>query len=152
MKVETLRDILHWTRELHQYLADCTEHCATRNENQRAKLLLQYLADHERKLAHTLERFEQTASQNALNTWVYDYFGERPMTRHASCDGPFSAVGAHEAMAEVMKLHEEVLSLYHYLQGRADTASMRELLDELTDLEEHQAMQMTHDANRFEDL
>lgn len=152
MKVETLRDILHWTRELHEYLANCTKHCATRNEDQRAKLLLQYLADHERKLAHTLKRFEETASPKALDTWVYDYLDQYPVTRHLSCDEPYSAAGAREAMAEVMNLHEQVLALYHYLQGRADTGSMRELVDQLTELEEHQAMQMTHDANRFEDL
>lgn len=152
MEVETLRDILHWTRELHQYLADCIKRGATRNEDQRAKLLLDYLADHERKLAHTLERFEETASPKALDSWVYEYLDRTPITRLPASDRSFSAAGAREAMAEVIELHEQVLSLYHYLQGRAETASTRELLDELTDLEQHQTMQMVHNANRFEDL
>ena len=89
MQVETLNDVMKWTREAHQYLANCMQHCAGKNEGARAKLLLGYLADHEQKLVKVLDEFEKTASANALNTWCVEYLHKHPITRHEKCEKPF---------------------------------------------------------------
>lgn len=70
MQVETLKDVINWTREAHQHLASCMQHCAGENESARAKLLLDYLTDHEQKLVKVLDEFEETANVSALNTLI----------------------------------------------------------------------------------
>ena len=152
MQIETLKDVLHWTTEFHQHLSQCLTHCADSNENTRAKLLLDYLATHETKLAQILHRFEQTANTNALNTWCYEYLDKHPIIQHNQCDKPFAKMNTHEIMGIIVDQHEQLISLYRYLQSRADTVSAQELLGNLTSLEEHEAMQMMQSANRLEDI
>ena len=52
MKVETLRDVLHWTSEFHQHLSECLKRGADKTDNTRAQMLLNYLSEHEEKLLH----------------------------------------------------------------------------------------------------
>jgi hypothetical protein len=46
MQIETLKDVLHWTREFHQHLSQCLSHCADKNMDERARMILAYLSDH----------------------------------------------------------------------------------------------------------
>lgn len=51
MQIETLKDVLHWTKEFHNQLSRCLRECADENQDARAQMLLTYLAAHEEKLA-----------------------------------------------------------------------------------------------------
>ena len=41
MQIETLNDVLNWTRDFHQHLARCLHHCNDRHQSERARLLLE---------------------------------------------------------------------------------------------------------------
>lgn len=152
MQIETLNDVLDWTLNFHQHLSKCLEHCSSTQESERAKLLLQYLASHEKKLSNVIEDFQQTASSSALNTWCYEYLEKYPLDRHTRCSKPFAELSSKEIIKQVEDFHAPVIALYRYLRSRADAPSAHELLDQLTSIEEHEAMQMAHGANRLEDL
>ena len=152
MQVETLKDILHRTNECHQQLADCMKHCANEQLNERAKLLLNYLSDHEQKLSSVLQAFETSADKNALNTWFYEYIDKSPLKSHVTCDKPFAEMSTQEIIGEIEAQHQQIIALYRYLIGRAEIPSAIELLNQLTELEEHEAMRMTHSANHLEDI
>lgn len=152
MKVETLIDILHWTSEFHRHLNQRLHSCASENENARAKLLLEYLAEHEKKLAHVLHRFEEEGDEDALNTWCYEYLDKNPIVQHHFCDAPFHELSAREIMAVIVEQHEQVIELYRYLRARADIPSSEALLDNLIAFEEHEIMQIVQSANRMDDM
>lgn len=152
MQIETLRDVLHWTTEFHQHLSECLAHCASKNESERAKMLLDYLADHEEKLAYVVERFEKTGDSSALNTWCFEYINKHPIVQHVHCDAPFADLDATQIMAVIVDQHEQIIELYRYLASRAGVPSAMELLESLKSLEEHEMMRMAQTANRFEDL
>ena len=152
MQVETLKDVLNWTRDAHQHLASCMQHCAGENESARAKLLLDYLADHEQKLVKVLDEFQKTANVSALNTWCIEYLDKHPITRHEKCELPFAELSADEINIEVAHQHGQIIELYRYLLSHADIPETQELLEQLLSLEEHEAMQMTQAANRLHDL
>jgi len=152
MQVETLKDVLNWTREFHQHLANCMHHCASQNESKRAKLLLDYLADHEQKLVEVLDGYLETADAKALNTWCLEYLDKNPIVRHELCDKPFAQMNADEIITEITHQHEQVIELYRYLRGRDAAPSYRELLDQLLSLEEHEAMRMSKAAKHLDDL
>lgn len=152
MQAETLKDVLHWTTEFHQHLFECLAHCANENESERAKMLLDYLADHEKNLAHVVDRFEKTGESSALNTWCYDYISKHPIVQNAYCDAPFATLNAAQIMEVIVDQHQQVIELYRYLESRADIPSTKELMESLRSLEEHEMMRMAQSANRFEDL
>lgn len=152
MSVETLKDVLHWTTDFHQHLSECLAHCATKNESERARMLLDYLADHEKKLAHVVARFEETGDSHALDTWCYEYITEHPIVKHAHCDAPFSDLNAAEIMEVIVDQHQQVIELYRYLAERADIPTAKELMESLRSMEEHEMMRAVQTANRFEDM
>ncbi|MCX4186932.1 ATPase [Methylophaga sp. OBS4] len=152
MQVESIKDILEWTVHFHHELAACLKDCTDKNENARAKLLLGYLATHEKTLENMVAEFERTANLNALNTWCYEYLDKHPVIKHKHSDVPFSKLDTKQIMETVTQLHEQVIDLYQDLYDRAPVESEKELLKQLLDVEDHEAMRISQSANRLEDL
>lgn len=150
MKLETLKDVLHWTGEFHRQLALHLMSGAKVRQDVRVQWLLEYLAAHERLLQHTLLGFQQQASVNALNTWCCEYLDKQPVRLILALE--FSKMSSAEIVAEVMAQHERLIGLYRYLLAKADTESARELLGQLLALEQHEAMRMARDAGRLDEL
>lgn len=152
MNVETFRDVIEWTRALHEHLAQCLKHCSTQQEEQRAKWLLEYLAEHEAALEKVLAGFEQQADPKALNTWLYDYIAYAPIKPHQSCSAPYAEMSFDEICQEIFDLHNQLIDFYRYLEGRTEIPATRALISELLCLEQHEAMRLTHQTNRSRDL
>ncbi len=151
MNIETLKDVLHWTQQFHQNLGECLSHCADENIDERAKLMLDYLSEHEKVLSNVVTGFENSGNEHALNTWCYEYVNRHPITQHAHCDTPFADLDATQIMEVVSDQHQQVIELYRHLASRADIPAARELLESFQALEEHEMMRMSHASNRFED-
>lgn len=152
MQVETLSDVLDWTKAIHTNLADCLTHCGEGSECERLKMLLDYLAHHERELSRVITLTKQHATPAALNTWCYDYFEKYPVKPHEECHGEFSDMDTRQVVATLLAVHEKIIGLYRYLHPRAEVTSSRELLEQLMKLEEHEAMRIARDTARMEDL
>lgn len=152
MQIETLKDVLHWSREFHQYLSQCLSHCAKTNPNERARMILEYLANHEKTLAEIAGGFATTGDEHALNTWCYEYVTHHPITQHDFCDTPFADLDEAQIMTVVVNQHQVVLELYQDISSRAVIPSAKELLERLRSSEEHEAMRMVQDTNRFSDM
>jgi uncharacterized protein (DUF305 family) len=152
MQVETIRDVLNWTVLFHQNLKECLEHCAKQNKDERARMLLSYLADHEASLERMVQGFENDADENALSTWCYDYIAKHAIIKHGHCVSPFTALDVPHIMEKIVNHHEEVLELYTHLYSRVDIDSAKALLDKLHDVEENEIKRMVQSANRFSDM
>lgn len=152
MQIETLREVLHWTKEFHQHLSKCLSDCADKNTDERARMILAYLYDHEKILTRVVDGFEQSGDEHALNTWCYEYVQKHPITKHAGCDAPFGDLDATQIMKVIVDQHQQIIELYRYLASRAEIPSARELLETLGTLEEHEIMRMAQSANRFSDM
>ncbi|MCE8032596.1 ATPase [Billgrantia tianxiuensis] len=152
MNIQTFRDVIEWTRALHEHLARCLKHCSTQQEEQRAKWLLAYLADHEAALQEVVAGFEKQTDPKALNTWLYDYISYAPIKPHLSCSAPYAEMSFDEICQEIFDLHNQVIDFYRYLEGRTEIPETRELIDKLLQLEQHEAMRLFHQTNRSRDL
>ncbi len=152
MQIETLKDVLHWTREFHQHLSQCLFHCADKNMEERARMILAYLSDHEKALTKVVSGFETSGDEHALNTWCYEYVAKHPIVRHAHCDAPFAELDTTQIMEVIVDQHQQVIELYRYLASRAEIPSAKELMESLQSLEEHEMMRMAQSVNRFGDL
>lgn len=152
MDIKTFSDLIDWTRQLHQYLALCLAHCATKNEQEQARILLDYLAEHEAKIEHMLELFELQADSKVLRTYIYDYLCHQPIQSHRTCDGHYASLGFAEICKEVLDYHQQVIELYRDIEARADTPEAKALLGTLLAMEEHEAMRLARQTGRMSDL
>ncbi len=152
MNIETLHDVLEWTRQLHRYLSNCCHHCANASESERARLLLDYLADHEKQLANVIKEFEDQIDEKMAGTWLYEYVQRQKLTTHKQCSKPFAEMAPAEIIEEVVSMHDQVVELYRQLSNQIELRSIRDSLEELAELEKHEAMRIVQSGNRLEDL
>lgn len=152
MKVQTISDLIDWTRMMHQQLAERLADGSKQHEQEMARLLLSYLADHEATLERTIDGFEQRADSKVLKTWVHDYLGHEPIDLHRSCDAPFAEMTFDEICGLVFDAHNQVIDLYRDLLGRADIPEAQELLQALLDIEKHETMRLAQQTNRMRDM
>lgn len=152
MEVKTFGDLVDWTRQLHEHLARCLTHCADQNEEERARMLLTYLADHENEMEFVVREFKRRADPKALNTYMYDYLEHKPIRTHRTCDAPYAELGFNEICREIFDFHDQVTNLYRNLIGKAEIPEAKELLEALLELEQHEAMRLVRQTGRMDDL
>ena len=152
MRTETLQDILLWTKNFHAHLAAKLEECEHEEEAERGKMVLGYLARHEKDLSKLINQYRETASEKALNTWCYDYLKNHAIDEQLGGDTPLDQLTVDQITAEVERRHNGVIDLYKHLLDQVDIPEASELVKELVDLEAHEAMRMAQSTNRFQDM
>ncbi|TVP53243.1 MAG: ATPase [Halomonadaceae bacterium] len=152
MKVRTVYELIEWTRMLHHHLAACLAECSTKNEEERAQALLEYLADHERKMEQVVAEFERKADPRALKTYVYDWIEHKLIETHRTCDAHYAKLSFAEICREVFDFHDQVIDLYQDLVERSEIPEVQELMQSLLDMEKHQAMRLVRQTGRMDDL
>ncbi|WP_223668796.1 ATPase [Kangiella shandongensis] len=152
MQAETIKDVLHWTQQAHKQLTDCLHHCSDKSESIRSKMLLDYLAEHEQRLEHTIQKIEEEGNITALNTWVLEYVNRAPIKLHDVCDEPFINMSVGDILHLVTGVNNQIIELYRYLLNQAQIPETQELMEQLVELEQNEAMRMSRDAQRFSDM
>lgn len=152
MKIETLKDVLHWTAELHRRLSVYLTECGDKTHNERSGLLLDFLTQHETRLAELVSRFEESADEKALRSWCYEYFEKNPQWLQPVSDLDLDRLDIQSLMARIIDQHNRVIELYRYLHSQEGAPSAKALLQNLIELEQHEAMQMAMGSNRLNDI
>ena len=152
MEIKTFADLIEWTRQLHGYLARCMHESASLHENERASALLDYISTHETLLEKAVAEYEHQADQKAMQTRMYDYGVHKPIEKNRTCDLHYKDLSFDDIAREIFAFHDQVMSLYDALIGKAEIREARELLEDLKALEEHEAMRMAGQIGRMDDL
>ncbi|WP_022963917.1 hypothetical protein [Halopseudomonas pelagia] len=139
MQAETYEELIEWTGALHRNLAERLEQGMTGESGEKAKWLLEYLADHERKLNDVVSKIKQHGDAGALHTWLYEHLSEKlPADKRQTLS--FVGLGFEEISEEIFAIHNQLIELYRSAAGRAPTPEVRELMEELLALEEHETL------------
>jgi hypothetical protein len=152
MDIKTFADLIAWTRQLHAHLAKCLARCSSQNEDERARLLLDYLAGHEAKIEKMVAAFEQQADPKTLHTYISGYLSNHPINKLQASDAPYATLGFDDICREVLDYHEQIIELLRNLMGTAPIPEAKTLLNALLDMEEHQAMLLAVQTGRMNDL
>lgn len=152
MTVETIKDILELTRRLHSNLADKLQRAAKGIQQEKLRMLLDYLSQHEQELSRILALSEKDAEKAALQTWCAEYFDKHPFKLETWSSLDFANMNTGEVMRSLLTVHDEIIDLYRYLSTRAEVSSTEELLTGLLALEQHEIMRMIRDTEKLEDL
>lgn len=152
MEIRTFGELIDWTRSLHGHLARCLASCATKNEEERARALLDYLATHESEMERIVQEFENQGDAKALDTRVYNYLSHNPVKTHRTCDKPYAKLDFAGICREVFDFHDQIINLYKTLIGKAEIPEAKELLESLLSMEQNESMRLARQIGRMEDL
>ena len=136
MQAETYEQLIEWTGTLHRNLAERLEAGMSSDPGEKAKWLLEYLADHERKLSDS----------GALDTWLYEHLSEKlPADKRDSVS--FAGLTFEQISEEIFAIHNQLIELYRSAAGRAPTPEVREMMEELLELEEHETLHLAQQVD-----
>ncbi|MFO7706379.1 MAG: ATPase [Halopseudomonas sp.] len=141
MQAETYEQLIEWTGALHRNLAERLEQGLAGEPGEKAKWLLEYLADHERKLNDVVSKVSKHGNAGALHTWLYEHLSEKlPADKRQTLS--FVGMSFEDISDEIFVIHNQLLDLYRSAAGRAPTPEVRELMEELLELEEHETLRL----------
>lgn len=152
MQIKTFSELIEWIRSLHENLATCLTHCATLHSDERASLLLEYVAARETEMEKMVSTFKRQADPKAAQTYVYDSLPHNLITAHLVCDNLYASLDADAITAEVFDFYEQIADLYSTLLGNAVISEAAALMRALIDMEENETKRLARHIGRMDDL
>jgi spore coat protein CotF len=152
MDIKTFRELIDWTSDLHAHLARCLSHCATLNEEEGPRALLNYFAAHESEIERIVNEFKHQADDNILETRVYDSLSNHSIKTHRTCDERYATLDFNGICREVFGFHDQIIDLYQTLAGKAETPKIRALMESLLTMEKNESKRLATQVALMEDL
>ena len=152
MRFCQVKEVLDWVVSFHEHLAREYERLSDDTTKERVSLLLNYLAEHQRMLVNTIEKFKIDAADELLSVWSQEC---------PSLELPASLEELHVTLAgketndivnETIRFHDELIRTYRELEAAAETDSVREIFANLATMEKNEQMRMARDAQYLNDM
>ncbi|MCU7987335.1 hypothetical protein [Shewanella sp. SW24] len=152
MQIETLYDVMQWTRNIHQQLHAFAAHCALTNDSERSGLLLEYISAHEQKMALVIRQFEDNGNSNALNTYCRHYYEKTAIPFNTIGEHPFKRMDTDEIAMATLEYHKNIVGLFEYLQHCSSAPSVTEFLSNILSLEEAEKRLLARNMKQIDDF
>ena len=151
MRFCQVSQLLDWIDTFHQALAEQYKALADKAVQERAALLLNYLAEHQKLLAASMKKYEIDSANNLLTTWS---------DQCPELDLPESVIQLHSTLSDksteeiiqyVIEFHDILIDMYKTLADKATNPSVKNLFENLAEMERQEAMRTVKNAQRLED-
>lgn len=152
MTVETVKDVLEWTRELHQKISDTYAETASEIGDERAAMLLKYIAEHEKTLADAIAKFEEHSSATLMDTWFQEHLEKNPFMQNFQAFSNFHPVDTTEIMKITVDAHQALIGMYKEFADLAKTSHLKDLFGNLADMEMGEMMRIVTSGERMSDM
>jgi len=152
MRFCQVNEVLDWVVSFHERLSEEYNKLSDEATKERVSLLLNYLAEHQRMLVSTIEKFEIDAADAFLNTWSQDCPSLELPASLEELHVTLSGKETIDIVNEAIKFHDEMIRVYRELEGAAETDSVREIFANLASLEKNEQMRMVRDAQYLNDV
>lgn len=147
---ESVRQIIDRIRSLHQQVAARFEGVGTTAEQERLRLVLDYVARHERHLAEALEKYQDRASCAVLDTWFKTAPGRPLQACLDRVNVDTRDVGA--VLRSVLEMDRCLVDTFRSIAESAVSIEVRDFFQQLIAMEERGEHQLIRDAIEMEDL
>ncbi len=152
MEVKTLLDLIDWSHRLHSKLAGYLTSAMSNTRDERTRMLLAYMADHESDMARMVAAFREQADSKALNTYLYDWLPHKPVTM-PDIGKEGHATSSYEDICQlVFRVHEAMIDLYRSLADNAVIPEAESVLTSLLAMEEYESRRLVQQTGRMQDL
>lgn len=151
MNIERCEDLIEWTSQTHARLAACMTEGADERSDSLAKMLLVYVAEHERALTNTIARIKDHADPAVLHTRLHNAADQDAVTPNLDGEA-YAQMSVEEISREIFAVHNQIIDLYRSLENRPGLDRARDLLGEMLQLEEHETMRLAQQVNRMHEL
>ncbi len=153
MRFHQVRELVSWAADYHARLASAYTELAGGKVNDRVRMALRYLAEHENGMQASLEQYLDEGSEHrgVLDTWFDDPvdFPHAPVLDRLAQGMTFDDM--QSVLATALATHRTLQDLYTYRAGHAVTTAEREFFEALTKGHEGEVRRLSRDMQRLED-
>lgn len=135
MAAKQVRDVLRSIEKYHHALAGLYEKLGEREEDERLRWLLGYMARHEDHFQGALRRYEESAAESVLDTWVQ--FADGDVLDEALRESRIHAMSADEVIEAALKFDAALLDMYQQIAIETSAPHVQELFRSLLQMEEN---------------
>ncbi|MGB5491909.1 MAG: hypothetical protein WBM76_13865 [Woeseiaceae bacterium] len=145
IRYSQVKNMLEQVRDFHGQLAQYYDQLSKGAEQQRVKMLLDHMSKHEQDLQEGLRAYEETATQNVMETYVdCEYCNEILATCRQTPIAPETSVNGVIRVA--MDVDNCLLRFFREVAEHAVTDRVRDVFRNLVDMEEMELRKLALDA------
>lgn len=152
MMTKTADEILKTTCDYHQSLASSLDQGAYLISDERAGLLLNYLANQESKLSSTVKTIRHEIGDKEKNTWFYEYSDRHQILHEDPREIMFSEMKTDEIQSSIAKIHNELIDLYEHMYERSESNTIKEYMGNIVDMYKSATNQISYSAETVNEL
>lgn len=150
MAFRQVKDLLQWVCDFHGSLATRYNLLATEQGDERMKMTLDFLADREKRMQLSIERYLEDAESEVLNTWLndtQDFAHPRVLDRIPRCP---DCRDVQDILANAMAAHQTLKDMYRLRSELSQIPSEAELFNELMKNQDAEMRLQARDIGRLE--
>ncbi len=151
MHYETVKDVVDHSRQLHQQISQFYHKLSEKNAQARVSMLLEFLQRHEANLADTLNKFEKDKSQKVLDSWL-QFSPDQDLNQELAEMEVNENMDADDVVEVALKLDKYFIDLYQDMVDGATSSAVKEVFQNLLDMEEHERIQTAKAALQINDM
>lgn len=144
-------DFLIFIRDFHHKLSEFYNKLSIESDKEKIKIILKYIAKHERKMELAIEAYEDKISPRISETWYQ--FVDKDKAR--DCFNKIRNLKLDdigEITKSVVELDYCLINIYKNLADLAPTDEIRKVFKNMSELETHEIRKVVHNIHRYEYL
>ncbi len=153
MTFETTKDVLDHAREFHGQVSEYYRQLGEKNQKERVKMLLEYMSRHEKHLEESLARYEEDVSGRILNTW-FQYPPPKDMLKtcvNLTLEGKENLT-VDEVIELALQIDGCLIQLYKQMVAESEFDEVKEVFNNLLEMEKQQEMTLVRDALHLKEI
>jgi rubrerythrin len=147
---EQVKDVLDYGKTVHADLRKFYASLNGEDQQERVKMLLDYLSRHEQHLEETMSRFEAVSHQDVLDTWM-QYAPSINVLKLIGNQEIRPCMSVDEVVKLVVEFDDALVEFYREAANECDLPRVKEVFLNLIELENHEKLRHVRDA-LFQDM
>ena len=151
MRFEKTVDVLHHAYLFHNELSDFYRKNSTINTSDKVKLLLEYMAENEKKSAQEIIDYQERASTKILGAW-FQYARDDDILKIPELNDTDLIQEPEDIVELAMKHSDELIELYTEMSDYSDIAELKEVFNNFADMQRQEKKKLSMNIDRLMDL
>ena len=151
MRYEQVRDILDHAREFHKRLEEFYQNLAQNEAVARIKMLLEYLSRHEKFLEQGIANFEESASEQVLDTW-FQFTQDKETLKLPEAVNIKSHMSVEDVIRMGLELDDRLIRLYKDAAENAEVPEVKDVFNNLLEMEKEEEHHLVRAALDSRDI
>ncbi len=148
---EQVKDVFDYGIDLHGQLSALYNSIGAHSDQERVKMVLDYLSRHERDRGQAMRRFEQEPHAGELDVWLQ--FAPSPEIETLLADCVIrSDMSVDDIVKIAMAFDNALIEIYKEAARQAEDTHAREIFENLVEMEEKEKQRFIRDAEWMQDI